>query len=229
MRAVYTAQCCLPEPPVGLWSSERSNRQARTSASAIQRAYPSLRVPLRAPRRHGNQGGADPQPRPAPPLARPRSTWRLPTRKWRGRGAPGARSRGTLARPRPVPPPGLSLPPASRIPLAPVQDGRFLPARPGLLHSRGRSRGEAKPRGRREPGPAAADGSYQPGRRRSRAARGGGRAVGAQALGRRRREARGCVRRPGRRGGDVGPCASTEERDPRSGGGLPAGPPDISP
>lgn len=155
-----------------LTSPERSNRQAGTSAPTVQRAHPSLRVPHRAPRRHGNQGGADPQPRPAPPLAQSRSTWRRPTRKWRGRRAPGARSRGSLSRPRLVPPPGLSLPPAPRVPPASVQDGRFRPALPGLRHSRGRSRGEARPRGRREPGPAAADGSYQPGRRRSRAARG---------------------------------------------------------
>lgn len=104
-------------PPITLcrplWahaSIERSNRQAPT----VQDAHPNLRVPIHAPRRHGNQGGADPQPRPAPPLAQSRSTWRRPTRKWRGRGAPGARSRGTLARPRPVPPPGLSF--AARVP-----------------------------------------------------------------------------------------------------------------
>lgn len=178
-------------PPRTPWLPERSNRQVGTLAPTVQRAQPSLRVPHRAPCRQGNQGGADPQPRPAPPLAQPRTTWRRPTRKWRGRRAPGARSRGSLARPHPVPPPGLSLLPAPRVPPAPVQVCRFRPARPGLRHSRGEEPRRGRAGGRREPGPAAVDGSYQPGRRRSRAARGGGRALGAQVPGRRRREARG--------------------------------------
>lgn len=47
-------------------SLERSNRQVGTSAPTVQRAQPSLRIPHCAPRRHGNQGGADP-PNPARP------------------------------------------------------------------------------------------------------------------------------------------------------------------
>lgn len=164
-------------------SPARCNRQIGTSAPTVQRTHPSLRVPHSAPRRQGNQGGADPQPRPAPPLAQPHSTWRRPTRKWRGRRAPGARSRGLLARPHPVTPPGLGLPPALRVPPTPVQVGRFRPARPGLRHSWGEEPRRGRAGGRREPGPTAVDGSYQPGRRRSRAARGGGPALGAQVSG----------------------------------------------
>lgn len=176
VRVVNTAQCCLPEPPVGLCGLRRS-QSAATARLEPQHPRSSARFPASASRTArlvvtATREALTPQPRPAPPLARTRSTWRRPTRKWRGRRAPGARSRGTLARPRPVPPHGLGLPPAPRIPPAPVKDGRFLPARPGLRHSRGRSRGEARPRGRREPGPAAAEGSYQPGRRWSRDARG---------------------------------------------------------
>lgn len=63
-------------------SPERSNRQARTSAPTVQQAHPSLRVPLRAPRRHGNQGGADP-----PNPARPRPS-RSPAQH--GDGQPGS-------------------------------------------------------------------------------------------------------------------------------------------
>lgn len=173
-------------------SPARCNRQVGTSAPTVQRAHPSLRVPHRAPRRQGNQGGADPQPRPAPPLAQPHSTWRRPTRKWRGRRAPGARSRGLLARPHPVTPPGLGLPPALRVPPTPVQVGRFRPARPGLRHSWGGG-AEARPRGRAE---------------------------GARPHGRRRFVSAGSEEEPGRAGRRPGPRGAGFRIAAKRGAGL---------
>lgn len=167
-----------------------------------------------------------PNPARPRPSRSPISTWRRrPTRKWRGGRAPGARSRGSPSQASPRAAAGVS--PASR-----SRTRRRLPPRSPRPPPLSRVGGaEARLRGRREPGPAGRRrfGSYQPGRRRSRAARGGGRAAGPPGRrpgdggdARRRPAARGGLDRAGGRAGgrpgDVDPCASAGERDPRSGG-----------
>lgn len=109
-------------------------------------------------------------------------------------------------------------PPGPRVPPAPVQDGGFHPPRPGLRHSRGRSRGEAaRAEGARPRGPPTVRISRVGGGAGPHGAEAGpqGRWPGDGATRGVRLRAEAWTARPG----DVDPCASAEERDPRSSGG----------
>lgn len=76
VQALCRAQCLLPETCCRPGLADTSRASSATARPAPQRPRSRARSPASAsrtppPRRHGNQGGANPQPRPAPPLAQP--------------------------------------------------------------------------------------------------------------------------------------------------------------